>query len=422
MLQILLLSVVLNLCINKVASIPLVIDEDRLFVSEERSVWYMPLVPSDARRLSISKASYQIRSFEYDAKHNCLLWADNQHSQIRRRCYNDTNGGSVEVLHRANNWFGYIAYDWLAEMLFFVNHTNSRIEVISTVANPPRKRFHGIIHQMDELSSPIGIAVHPRRGYLFWTSEKDNWGKVWRSNLDGYGYQEIFSSLTSRPNRLAIDYGVERIYWTDYATATIASCDFDGQHYYEIFRNAQSVLMPTALAISNGSIYWAANANLYTAKVIVRNESNQAVTFLTANDAISVTTLRSNVTYFDIRVLTKSMQVNNGFTESLFECAYAWVLTPNNTYSCLCPEGMLLDDTGHCVCPGSRVPLPDDTCPPFKDVCGSTEFACLNHRCVPAFMRCDGDNDCGDDSDEQYCHPCPPHLFHCRSDRRCIPG
>ena len=32
--------------------------------------------------------------------------------------------------------------------------------------------------------------------------------------------------------------------------------------------------------------------------------------------------------------------------------------------------------------------------------CGEDEFSCSNHKCVPISLKCNGQNDCGDNSDE----------------------
>ncbi|XP_040361206.1 basement membrane-specific heparan sulfate proteoglycan core protein isoform X5 [Ixodes scapularis] len=86
----------------------------------------------------------------------------------------------------------------------------------------------------------------------------------------------------------------------------------------------------------------------------------------------------------------------------------------------------------------------EEGCPPRKPEdpshresgiqCGPNEFACDgNRRCVDESRRCDGRRDCADDSDEERCparephvppthgrSPCPANQFACDDNRRCV--
>ncbi|XP_023231134.1 low-density lipoprotein receptor-related protein 1-like [Centruroides sculpturatus] len=56
-------------------------------------------------------------------------------------------------------------------------------------------------------------------------------------------------------------------------------------------------------------------------------------------------------------------------------------------------------------------------------MCKPNEFQCLNFVCIIESFYCDGDNDCGDNSDEpEYCEQrsCKDDHFKCKS-KRCIP-
>ena len=60
--------------------------------------------------------------------------------------------------------------------------------------------------------------------------------------------------------------------------------------------------------------------------------------------------------------------------------------------------------------------------PTTRPTCSPTEFSCENQRCILKGWLCDGQNDCGDNSDELNCTrpTCPSTEFSCFN-HKCIP-
>lgn len=75
--------------------------------------------------------------------------------------------------------------------------------------------------------SPRAIAVHPCRGYLFWT-DVGRRPMIARTSLVGSNYKRIVTTDIKWPNGVTIDFDAERLFWADAYFNKIESCDFDG--------------------------------------------------------------------------------------------------------------------------------------------------------------------------------------------------
>lgn len=86
------------------------------------------------------------------------------------------------------------------------------------------------------------------------------------------------------------------------------------------------------------------------------------------------------------------------------DCSHFCFPVPNLQRVCGCPYGMsLTSDRLTCVEDPSREP-------PLEQ-CGAFSFPCNNGRCVPIHYRCDGIDDCHDNSDEVQCGTFSKQLY-----------
>lgn len=86
----------------------------------------------------------------------------------------------------------------------------------------------------------------------------------------------------------------------------------------------------------------------------------------------------------------------NRLTNPNGDCSHFCFPVPDSQRVCGCPYGMkLLSNQRTCVEDPSNEP------PTLQ--CGANSFSCGNGKCVPNSYRCDGVDDCHDNSDEVNC-------------------
>lgn len=382
--------------------------DDFLLFAQREKISRFNLVTKKLEELPVKELKNVI-AIDFDMKNNCVYWADISLDTIGRQCF--TNGSAAEVLVASDlASIEGMAYDWISHTLYFVDGVRSKIELIRTDINYSGRMRRTVLDSR-VLKKPRGIALHPQAGYMFWTDWSAENPSVNRANLDGSDNMTLFGrEKVEWPNGITIDYIANRIYWVDARQDYIGSSDLHGEGFTQVIANQEVVSHPFAVAVFKNTMYW-------------DDWKRNAIFGADKDHFRGVEVLvRQLLGLMDLKVVAEGIQIGtNACTNST--CRYICVGLPKNKFACLCPDGLEMKD-GKCLCPGGREPWANMTCPMVGNTCGVDYFTCKNGVCVPKGWRCDGENDCGDGSDETLCDQatCAPNQFSCADRSKCLPS
>ncbi|XP_020846577.1 low-density lipoprotein receptor-related protein 2 isoform X2 [Phascolarctos cinereus] len=294
-----------------------------------------------------------------------------------------------------------LAFDWISKNLYWTDPRYRSISVMRLVDKSRRAI-------VQNLNNPRSIAVHPVIGYVFWT----DWyrpAKIMRAWSDGSHAMPIVNTTLGWPNGLALDWGALRLYWVDAFFDKIEHSTFDGLDRRTLERINQ-MTHPFGLTIFENYVYftdWRLGGI-----VRVRKTDGGEMTIIRRgiNNIMHVKSYNANTQ-------TGSNYCNRA-TNPNGDCSHFCFPVPNFQRVCGCPYGMKLS-SNQLTC----VEDPSNEPPTLQ--CGSYSFSCNNGKCVPRYYRCDGVDDCHDNSDEQHCgtlnNTCAASAFTC-AHGQCIPG
>lgn len=191
--------------VSQMIPCPITDEEDFLIVAQRDKISRINLMNGTKEVLPVMGLKNVI-TIEFDVKNNCVFWADIQTDEIGRQCFNGNR--SVEILAESGlSSVEGMSYDWISELLFFVDGTRFKIEALSTSFSKPRVRKT----ILEKLPKPRGIVVHPVAGYLFWTDWSFSNPSISRANLDGTNVKVLFGKKdVVWPNGITIDFHVDR--------------------------------------------------------------------------------------------------------------------------------------------------------------------------------------------------------------------
>uniref|UniRef100_A0AAX7SPU8 EGF-like domain-containing protein n=1 Tax=Astatotilapia calliptera TaxID=8154 RepID=A0AAX7SPU8_ASTCA len=343
------------------------------------------------------------RALDFHATNEFIYFADATSYIIGRQKIDGTDRDVIlkDGIHTVEG----IAVDWMGNNLYWTDDGPKKTISVARLEKASRTRKILIEGKM---SHPRAIVVDPQHGWMYWTDwEEDptesNRGKIKKAWMDGSHHQVFLTSKTVLwPNGLSLDIPQGILYWVDayydriemvYLNTTERKVVYEGQELNHAF----------GLCHYKQFLFW----NEYRGGSIYKLDQVTKTVTLLRNERPPI---------FEIRVYdahqqqgTNACRVNNGGCSSL-------CLAIPNGRSCACADDQILDGN-NVTCRANPAYVPPPQCQPG-------EFACKNNRCIQERWKCDGDNDCLDNSDEApelcYQHTCSAERFKCQNNR-CIP-
>lgn len=266
----------------------------------------------------------------FDAAENMLYLYSNASKSILRLPLE--LGAKATAIEGGTGEVRGMSLDWISGNLYWTDATHRAIMV-----SKKNGKYQRVV--LDRLASPVGIAVHPIRGKMFWTDHGHLpmvGASVEKANLDGSNRERIMAGHVWQPNHLFIDFKTDSLYWTDSMKHHVRKQDLETGRITVIYEDEEVKFY--GLSVFNDFLIWTDTENLNGVHMARLDKKEKVRGIIHPNVGIA-----SDLITFDPR---NQPEASNACAENVTECFQLCLLSEQQIPKCYCSLGYTLSDDG----------------------------------------------------------------------------
>uniref|UniRef100_A0A6Q2Z9A5 Low-density lipoprotein receptor-related protein 2 n=1 Tax=Esox lucius TaxID=8010 RepID=A0A6Q2Z9A5_ESOLU len=232
-----------------------------------------------------------------------------------------------------------LAFDWITRMMYYTNPTNKAIEVIRVDGDQHyRKTLITDTGKPEGAGEPIGLALDPANGKLFWTDRGTNGGvppKVASADMDGGNLRNLYTTNLENIGFITIDITTRKLYWGVVSTGVIECGTVDGVSRTTI---VSQLSQPWGLTVHQNYLYYS-------------DLDYEVIERVDKDTGGNMVLLRSGITGVRaVKVHARdgkySAGTTNGCSTSNGGCPHLCLPKPGGQKTCACTTGFVLSQDG----------------------------------------------------------------------------